>query len=190
MASSSQSSHPPCDLPPQHRYITTHDEAGQAVFSSALPIAATYKPITVNLDGFLGYVTSSFPVRMTSDIDILDYHHFLEETTPAIANKGGTLVRACNFAPGTITAMHRTLSLDYGIVVAGEVELVLDSGEVRLLKVGDIVVQRGTMHAWRVPSMQHWARMIFILQEAEPIKVGGAKLQEDYGGIPLPPGDT
>lgn len=45
--------------------------------------------------------------------------------------------------------MHRTTSLDYGIVLEGEVELILDSGERRAMKAGDIAVQRATMHAWR-----------------------------------------
>ena len=45
--------------------------------------------------------------------------------------------------------MHRTVSLDYGVVLEGEVELVLDSGETRLMKRGDVSVQRGTNHAWR-----------------------------------------
>ncbi len=57
--------------------------------------------------------------------------------------------------------MHRTETVDYGIVVAGEVWLVLDEDEVRL-SVGDVVVQRGTSHAWsnRTDEM---ARMVFIL---------------------------
>ena len=40
--------------------------------------------------------------------------------------------------------MHRTQSLDFGVVLEGEIELVLDSGETRLLKRGDVAVQRGT----------------------------------------------
>ncbi|MCI0916279.1 cupin domain-containing protein [Pseudomonas stutzeri] len=57
--------------------------------------------------------------------------------------------------------MHRTETLDYGIVTEGEVWLVLDEEEVHL-KRGDIVVQRGTNHAWsnRTDAM---ARMVFIL---------------------------
>jgi uncharacterized cupin superfamily protein len=46
--------------------------------------------------------------------------------------------------------MHRTPTLDIGIVLAGEVDLELDSGQVAHLKPGDSVIQRGTMHAWRV----------------------------------------
>jgi hypothetical protein len=57
--------------------------------------------------------------------------------------------------------MHRTETLDYGIVTEGEVWLVLDDTEVHL-KRGDVVVQRGTNHAWsnRTEAM---ARMVFIL---------------------------
>ena len=44
-------------------------------------------------------------------------------------------------------AIHRTRSIDYVIVLEGEIELLLDDGEVRLCA-GDVVVQRGTNHAW------------------------------------------
>lgn len=44
-------------------------------------------------------------------------------------------------------AIHRTRSLDYVIVLEGEIDLLLDEGEVRLAA-GDVVVQRGTNHAW------------------------------------------
>lgn len=67
--------------------------------------------------------------------------------------------------------MHRTETLDYGIVTEGEVWLVLDDGEVHL-KRGDIVVQRGTNHAWSNRSEQ-MARMVFILLDgryAETLK--------------------
>ncbi|MGX1186437.1 mannose-6-phosphate isomerase-like protein (cupin superfamily) [Pseudomonas sp. F-14 TE3623] len=57
--------------------------------------------------------------------------------------------------------MHRTETLDYGIVTEGEVWLVLDQEEVHL-KRGDIVVQRGTNHAWSNRT-EHPARMVFIL---------------------------
>lgn len=70
--------------------------------------------------------------------------------------------------------MHRTVSLDYCLVVEGEVGLVLDSGEVRLLKVGDIAVQRGTMHALRTPSKIRRSRMVFF--EACKIAEEGTEL--------------
>ena len=57
--------------------------------------------------------------------------------------------------------MHRTESADYGIVLAGEVTLVLDEEEVQL-RAGDIVVQRGTIHAWANRSGKP-CRMAFVL---------------------------
>ena len=79
--------------------------------------------------------------------------------------------------------MHRTKSLDYGVLVAGQLELHLDSGEMRLLKVGDVMVQRGTMHAWRNPSETEWARMFFVQVDTEPLVVGGRELGESFEGL-------
>jgi uncharacterized cupin superfamily protein len=59
--------------------------------------------------------------------------------------------------------MHRTESVDYGIVVFGEIVLVLDDGSRTRLQAGDVVVQRGTDHAWENPSETNPARMAFIL---------------------------
>lgn len=59
--------------------------------------------------------------------------------------------------------MHRTESVDYGIVVFGEITLILDDGSETHLKAGDVVVQRGTDHAWENRSPTNPARMAFIL---------------------------
>jgi quercetin dioxygenase-like cupin family protein len=75
--------------------------------------------------------------------------------------------------------MHRTVSLDYGIVIEGEIELILDSGERKKMVAGDIAVQRGTMHAWRNMSDAKWARMLYILQPSKPLTIGAEKLGED-----------
>ena len=79
--------------------------------------------------------------------------------------------------------MHRTKSLDYAVIIAGEVELILDSGEVQRLKVGDVVVQRGIMHAWHNPSETQWARMFTVQLDSEPLVVGGQEFGESFGGL-------
>jgi len=61
--------------------------------------------------------------------------------------------------------MHRTETIDYGIVIAGEITLVLDRGKT-LLKEGDVVIQRGTNHAWANRSGRP-CRMLFILVDGE-----------------------
>ena len=57
--------------------------------------------------------------------------------------------------------MHRTETLDYGVVIEGEITLIVDAGETQLAP-GDVVVQRGTNHAWANRSGK-MARMLFVL---------------------------
>ncbi len=61
--------------------------------------------------------------------------------------------------------MHRTETIDYGILISGELWLVLDEGETKL-NVGDVVIQRGTNHAWANRSNEI-ARMVFILLDGK-----------------------
>ena len=62
-------------------------------------------------------------------------------------------------------AMHRTDSIDYAVVLSGEIDMLLDDSEVHL-KAGDVVVQRGTNHAW-VNQGDEPCRIAFILIGAE-----------------------
>lgn len=175
------------DLPDPHRHITTHNSDGKSVFYTEIPSEVPCQRIREEVDYFLPYTTSNFPVEMSGDDDISKYRSFLEGEKPGLVNKGGSIMRICTFKPGVAVEavpMHRTISLDYGIVTHGEMECWLDSGEKRDLKVGDIVVQRETNHAWRNPSKDKWARMVFILQEGKPLKIGSADVKEDYGTIP------
>jgi quercetin dioxygenase-like cupin family protein len=172
------------DLRTLSRYITTHTPSGLAIFSTAIPEEA---PVTRlgsdTMDFSLMYTTSSQPANMNSDGDISSYGAHIA-TPPEITIPGGSVGRVVDFAPGYTSAMHRTVSIDFGIVIEGEVELILDSGETRLLERGDVAVQRGTNHAWRNVSSNRWARMFYVLQDARPIVLdGGKEMAEDFGGI-------
>lgn len=61
--------------------------------------------------------------------------------------------------------------------------MILDSGESRLLKRGDVAVQRGTNHAWKNVSTENWGRMLYVLQSSDEVVVNGKALDEDEGGI-------
>jgi len=65
---------------------------------------------------------------------------------------------------GKRTVMHRTRTLDYAVVIEGEVVLVLEDSEVTLKK-GDVVVQRGTNHAWENRT-DEMTRMAFFHVDA------------------------
>lgn len=170
-------------LPSINRFITDHDTKGQAVFTERVKEELQWQELPDGARFCLGYTTSSFPVKVDEAQDLSDYEKYLKNK-PGIMIPGGTVLRIVDMMPGATSPMHRTVSLDYGVVLEGEVELVLDSGEVRLMKRGDVAVQRGTNHAWRNASLTAWARMLYVLQEAEAVTVGGKELGEDYGGIP------
>lgn len=69
--------------------------------------------------------------------------------------------------------MHTTDTIDYGIVVSGEIWLDLDDGQETLLRTGDCVIQNGTRHAWRNRSGQP-CRMVFVMVGAERSSAGAA----------------
>jgi len=96
--------------------------------------------------------------------------------------EGGTVFRIGRLEPGHRSPMHRTSSVDYGIVLEGEVGMELDGGEQVRLRAGDVVVQRGTNHLWfndgERPCLVAW-----ILVDAEPVRIGGRVLEP----TPFPP---
>ncbi|OCL05270.1 cupin domain-containing protein [Glonium stellatum] len=169
-------------LPQIHRYITTHDANGKAIFSTNIP---EVNPMKAHSDGIafaLSYTTKGFPVDLTDDGDINVYKGYLEDA-PGLVVSGGTVLRHVDIPPNTKCAMHRTVSLDYGAVLEGEIELLLDSGEKRLMKRGDVAIQRGTMHQWINHSRAEWTRMLFVLQPCKPLTVAGEAFGEELAGM-------
>jgi len=65
-------------------------------------------------------------------------------------------------------AMHKTSSVDYIILISGEVNLLVDAGEATSLKPGDVVVQRGTNHAW-INTGPEPALLVAVLADAAPV---------------------
>lgn len=172
----------PQPLTPPTVIRTGHDQSGKAIISDRLPEQPTAQVVS-NGDAsfYLAYTTEEFPVDMNNDKDLAAYQKYASQP-PGLVVSGGTVLRYVDMAPGITSPMHRTVSMDYGIVIAGEIELVLDSGETRLMKPGDVCVQRGTMHAWRNTSTTSYARMLYVLLPSKALTVGEQTLGEDYGG--------
>jgi quercetin dioxygenase-like cupin family protein len=169
-------------LPKLKRFITTHDpKTKKAIFSDAVSDDNKFDPIP-GAAFALGYVTKGLPVDLNNDADLQVYKPYLE-SPPGLVATGGTVLRFVDVAPGHLSPMHRTVSLDYGVVLEGDIELVLDSGETTPMQRGDVAIQRGTMHAWRNRSDTNWARMMYVLQECKPVEVDGEVLKEDYGSM-------
>ncbi|KAF6813340.1 cupin domain containing protein [Colletotrichum sojae] len=171
---------PPNDLRNPNRFITDHRPDGKAVFNTTLAEPIPPQTVGGNAVFYLGYTTEQTPTSFDNNADVTAYASRLADP-PGIVIPGGSVMRIVDMPPGSLSPMHRTVSLDYGVVLEGEVDLVLDSGETRRMRRGDVSVQRGTMHAWKNVSETGWARMLYVLQESKPLEVGGKVLGEDYG---------
>ncbi|KAK3361677.1 hypothetical protein B0T24DRAFT_642141 [Lasiosphaeria ovina] len=177
------------NLPQLHRYVTGHDGAGKAIVRNHGDFE--WKPYDEDRLAFsVAYTTSEFPADLNNDADVAAHERLVAiegEGQLGLVNPRGTVLRCVDFAPGYACGMHRTQSLDYGIVLEGHIDMVLDSGEVHPLKRGDVAIQRATQHQWVNKSTTEWARMMFVLQDCKPLTVAGVELKEDLGtnsGLP------
>ncbi|KAI2635231.1 hypothetical protein GGS21DRAFT_100880 [Xylaria nigripes] len=169
----------PNNLPTPTTHVTTHSPSGTAVVHSSTPATwATFE------DGALAFgqvYTNLSPADLNGDADIKYHADKIASGTLGLATKNGTVCRFVDFAPDYVSMMHRTQSLDFGVVLEGEIEMLLDDGSSTHMRRGDVAVQRATMHAWRNPSTTDWCRMLFVLQDTKPLFVGGKRLGEDLG---------
>ncbi|KAI1498945.1 hypothetical protein F5X99DRAFT_299088 [Biscogniauxia marginata] len=167
------------DLPQPTTYITGHNEKGSAIVHSARP--AKWTSFEGGVMGFNQIYTNPNPADLNDNADIRFHDEIIAGGKLGLATKAGTVCRMVDLSPQFVSMMHRTQSLDFGIVVEGEVDMLLDDGSSTRMKRGDIAVQRATMHAWRNPSSTEWARVVFVLQDTKPLFVGGKRFGEDYG---------
>ena len=86
----------------------------------------------------------------------------------------GTVFRIIEYAPGVAPRNHRTNSIDYAVVLSGEIEMEMD-GQVVALRAGDVLVQRGTIHDW-INRSDKPCVIAFVLIDARPVELGGKTL--------------
>ncbi len=174
-------------FPPIHRVVTGHDAEGKAVVASNGPLPtvaqiqaipgtvfhevwethATPAPVDNGADPTTGALKLP-PPRHGTRIRFVDIP---PDSAEFLAHGAGRVKDAFaqigDVAASTVKGdsphplMHRTESVDYGVVIEGELTLVLDDSEVQL-KPGSVVVQRGTNHAWANRSGRP-CRMLFVL---------------------------
>lgn len=174
-------------MKPIRRIVTGHDASGKAVVVEAGPL-----PTVVSIETIPGTVfhevwsTAGMPAQVGNGPDptlgplilpppaqgtrirIVDIppdtedflRHGAERMKDAFKQIGDTAASTVK-ADSPHPLMHRTESIDYGVVLEGEMTLVLDDSDVSLQQ-GDVVIQRGTNHAWANRS-GHMCRMLFVL---------------------------
>jgi mannose-6-phosphate isomerase-like protein (cupin superfamily) len=168
------------------RIVTGHDASGKAVveIDGIAPNKKT-RPGAGFVSSLL-WVTDESPARLDLKTDRAD------RTIGVPPPAHGSILRVVDFPPVTAEAeavdakallqsmgaghhahdgqqarhafMHRTKSVDYAIVLSGEIDMLLDDSEVHM-KAGDFLVQQGTNHAW-VNRSSDTCRIAFILIDA------------------------
>jgi mannose-6-phosphate isomerase-like protein (cupin superfamily) len=170
---------------PTRRVVTGHDASGKAVvlLDGAAPNAKLRK--ATGLTSTLLWVTDGSPADNSRSADSAEREIgvappargsvFRMVDFPPAADVGAVdnaaMLKEMGIAGGHAEArhatMHRTRSIDYAVVISGEIDMLLDDSEVHL-KAGDVLVQRGTNHAW-VNRGKENCRIAFVLIDAEEL---------------------
>jgi quercetin dioxygenase-like cupin family protein len=152
---------------PLRRVVTGHDEQGCAIVQ--------FDDVSINLvpkrpghNSFVVWTTKGNPVdnSMMNDAS-------LEPVGTELKN--GTVFRILKLDPGVAPRRHRTDSIDYVVVLLGEVTMELDGQSVEL-RAGDVLVQRGTTHNW-VNNGTEPCIMAVVLVSAAPVERAGKTLE-------------
>ena len=148
------------------RVITGHDASGKAIvrIDEVAKHMGSGRPgaTAVNI-----WTTEGFPANNDGDADA-----GLRKVGTTLPK--GTIFRIIEFAPGLAARNHRTDSIDYIVIISGEIDIELD-GTVVHLKAGDTMVQRGTIHNW-VNNGTSPCVLAVILIDAKSVEAGGKVL--------------
>ncbi len=153
-------------FPPIRRVVTGHDTAGVAKALIDGPATNAKYPASGTVSTLM-WCTDQMPTDISIGITPEDMGARIIGTAPPAHGSRFCII---DFPPGAPAIMHRTETLDYVIVLAGEIDMDMDDSTVHL-KAGEVLIQRGTNHAWAnrgsVP-----ARVAFVLLDAQPLGIG------------------
>jgi quercetin dioxygenase-like cupin family protein len=154
------------DRQPIRRVVTGHgaDHVAKVLMDAPATNEKSSSPGTVST---LIWSTDGAPADIAVGERIEDLGARILGTAPP---PNGTRFAVIDFPPGNPGRMHRTETIDYVIVISGEIDMDMDNSTVTL-KAGDVMVQRGTNHAW-INRGKERARLAFVLVDATPLGIG------------------
>jgi quercetin dioxygenase-like cupin family protein len=159
---------PANELQQLRRIVTGHDSGNVAkVLKDGVPDNRKFSP--TGAVSTLIWSTDECPADIRAGEDIEDYGARILGTAPPAR---GTRFAIIDFPPHSTGTVHRTESLDYVIVLSGEIEMQMDRSVVSM-KAGDVMIQRGTNHGW-INRTDRTARLAFVLMDAKPLGIGHA----------------
>jgi len=148
------------------RVVTGHDKDGKATVLID-EICTNARSGRERHHSCVIWSTGSFPTDNSGDEDGAERE--VGSTDP-----GGTVFRIVKYEPGVAPRNHRTNSMDYAVVISGEIDMELE-GTVVHLRAGDMLVQRGTIHNWNNRGTEPCV-IAFALIAAHPVTRGGKLL--------------
>ncbi|WP_428338459.1 cupin domain-containing protein [Mycobacterium sp.] len=162
------------------RVVVENDSAGQSIVADDQVLqAATVRP-SLPIAGCELWVTDAMPVDNTAGTQPEQQQGSLERFGNLYVRNGqGTAFRITEIPPGTPKVFHRTESVDYDVILSGEIDLVLDDDQTIHLRAGDTVVLRGALHAWWNRGTEP-AVLAFIMIDAAPVVADGRTLDQHY----------
>jgi mannose-6-phosphate isomerase-like protein (cupin superfamily) len=173
---------------PIRRVVTGKDATGKAIVIIDAVATAVHRREELGVTNTLLWVTDSSPAVLSNQEDAAN------KKIGVVAPPGGTIFRVVEFAPERELkadyetrlriiqsiglapegdsrekprdpAMHRTKTIDYALILSGEIDMLLDDSEIHL-KAGDVVIQRGTNHAW-VNRGNQSCQVAFVMVDAK-----------------------
>jgi quercetin dioxygenase-like cupin family protein len=158
---------------PIRRVVTGHDGKNVAKVIIEGPATNTKTPRD-GVASTLMWSSDRMPVDIAIGDNVEDMGARILGTAPP---ENGSRFIVMEFAAGVISEMHRTETIDYIVMLSGEIDMDMDDSTVKL-RAGDIMVQRGTNHAWVNRSTEP-ARMAIVLLDAKPLGIGHPRLRPD-----------
>ena len=142
------------------RVVTANDENGKAKVWID-DVASNFRINRPLVSSVLLWSTDGTPPDVSGDEDLG------ARALPRPPAHRGSIFRIVEFEPGNAADMHVTPTLDYAVVMSGEIDMELEDGAEVHLKAGDVLVQRATLHNW-VNRGTEPCRIAFILIDASP----------------------
>ena len=160
-------------LAPPRVVTASHSPNGTSIISSD-GLATPFFPFGKNNSSFVNiHSADQLPVSNTTPVSSA-----LANTVPR-APAAGVMFTTTDFQPGGGSPMHRTLSLDYAVVLSGEITMKLDGGDETIIKSGDYILQQGTMHQWYNHTKEP-CRILVVLVGSEKVVTEDGKELEAY----------
>jgi quercetin dioxygenase-like cupin family protein len=157
---------------PIRRVVTGHDGNNVAKVIMEGPATNTKRP-REGVASTLMWSSDAMPADMAIGETVEDMGARILGTAPP---ENGSRFIVMEFGPGIASEMHRTETVDYIVMLSGEIDMDMDASTVKL-KAGDIMVQRGTHHAW-VNRSKAPARLAIVLLDAKPLGIGHPRVRD------------